>query len=961
MFGDEAPFELRLRLLSPPANDDFADAQALDGPLPISASGTNADATAEPGEPNHGGSVAAWSVWFAWTPAVSETVVIESCIADAGTSLDVYTGDSIEGLASVGVRLYRLDCAGTNPIIRLDAVAGTTYRIAVDGDGLAGAFELRIRHPSPPDNDAFASAITLESALPVTVEGSNVDATKESGEPLHAINEGGSSVWYAWTASVTGRVAIDPCDADFHTLLGVYTGDAVGSLVEVTSRLNFPLCEASIIDAVAGTTYRIAVDGVLLNLGISQGAFTLSIRTLTSPVNDDFADRITVTGPLPIVAEGTNVDATAEPGETPPGGIVGGASVWWSWTPAVSERVAIDTCNTEGSFDTTLAVYTGASLDALTPIASNDDLCQLRSLVTFEATAGTTYIIQVDGYLGATGHIALKIEGPPPNDDFIDAQVLSADLPIVVSANNARATKEPGEPDHAGNVGGHSMWYAWTPTVSQTVEVGTCLEAVDTLVAVYTGDALTELTEVANNRGGCFPGAFVLIEAVAGTTYRIAIDDYTSFLGQSYGPFTLRIAEAHPPLNDDFAGATTLTGDLTIHATGTNVDATNEPGEPIHTNTAYAGSVWFAWTPGESGEVGIDTCGSEIDTGLAVYTGSELTSLTKVASNADFSGCWFGGSLVLLTVTAGTTYHIAVEGLFRETGQILLHVREAGPPPNDDFANAEELDGALPITAAGTTLEATRQPGEPNHAGNGGIASVWYQWTSVRPQPVVVDTCSATFDTLLGVYTGGTLGALTEVASNDDSSACGDQHSLVAFDAAGGRTYHVAVDGWSSTFGRWRVGYFDLSVRSACTETVTGASFGTLKASTGIVCVYDAVVEGAVRVAPGAQLWVVNSHIVGPVTAEGAARVAVCGSSIEGPVRLVDGASVTLGDPVLGCMPNTIDGSVTVRDTTGPSVLAGNTISGKLACVGNSPAPVNGGAANLVDGPATGQCAGLAD
>jgi hypothetical protein len=78
-------------------------------------------------------------------------------------------------------------------------------------------------------------------------------------------------------------------------------------------------------------------------------------------------------------------------------------------------------------------------------------------------------------------------------------------------------------------------------------------------------------------------------------------------------------------------------------------------------------------------------------------------------------------------------------------------------------------------------------------------------------------------------------------------------------------------------------------------------------------------------------------------------------------VRLTGGASVTVGDPNLGCAANDIDGSLTLKGTAGPSVLAGNTIAGKLACTGNAPAPVNRGLLNHVEGPATGQCKALAD
>lgn len=77
-----------------------------------------------------------------------------------------------------------------------------------------------------------------------------------------------------------------------------------------------------------------------------------------------------------------------------------------------------------------------------------------------------------------------------------------------------------------------------------------------------------------------------------------------------------------------------------------------------------------------------------------------------------------------------------------------------------------------------------------------------------------------------------------------------------------------------------------------------------------------------------------------------------------GRVTLSGGSAVTLGDAA-ECGPNTILGPVTVTNTDGPSVIAGNLIIGRLACSGNVPPPVNNGSPNHVIGVKTGQCSGL--
>ena len=116
-----------------------------------------------------------------------------------------------------------------------------------------------------PANDNFASAQVINGCSG-TVTGTNVNATAESGEPNHSPDNGGGSrsVWYQWQAPNSGSVTFTTAGSGFDTVMGVYTGSAVGSLTAIgkaddnsssdkTSTVTF--------SASAGTIYRIAVDG----------------------------------------------------------------------------------------------------------------------------------------------------------------------------------------------------------------------------------------------------------------------------------------------------------------------------------------------------------------------------------------------------------------------------------------------------------------------------------------------------------------------------------------------------------------------------------------------------------------------------------------------------------------------------------------------------------------------------
>ena len=102
-------------------------------------------------------------------------------------------------------------------------------------------------------------------------------------------------------------------------------------------------------------------------------------------------------------------------------------------------------------------------------------------------------------------------------------------------------------------------------------------------------------------------------------------------------------------------------------------------------------------------------------------------------------------------------------------------MKESPQPANDDFANAAVLTENEMRTAfaSGTNAGASKETGEPSHAGEAGGHSVWWSWTAPRSGVVHFDNCgSPNVDTLLAVYTGVAVDALSEVASAPADSNC---------------------------------------------------------------------------------------------------------------------------------------------------------------------------------------------
>ena len=350
-----------------------------------------------------------------------------------------------------------------------------------------------------------------------------------------------------------------------------------------------------------------AATTITLSMSASCGAAFTSTTSVTRPANDALSAATAISGTSGSTT-GTSVNATKETSEANHAGNSGGKSVWWTWTPAGTGSATITTVGS--SFDTLLAVYTGTSVTSLTAVASNDDISTstLQSSVTFTATAGQAYLIAVDGYSAASGSIVLNWTqtvgtSGPSNNSFSSAIALTS-ASGTTSGTNAAATKETSEPRHAGNGGGASVWWKITPTAAGRVTVNTAGSSFDTLLAVYTGSSVSQLTTITSNDDtGATLQSAVSFTATAGTTYYIAVDGYDG-----------------------------ATGSIVLAYTG----------GPSATFTAQTGWWWAPTAPGTA--LGIEQSGTNLFVSAYFYD-TDGTAVWYAAMGA-ISGSTFSGSLV---------------------------------------------------------------------------------------------------------------------------------------------------------------------------------------------------------------------------------------------------------------------------------------------------------------------------
>jgi hypothetical protein len=250
-------------------------------------------------------------------------------------------------------------------------------------------------------------------------------------------------------------------------------------------------------------------------------------------------------------------------------------------------------------------------------------------------------------------------------------------------------------------------------------------------------------------------------------------------------------------LSDGFAGRTVATGSAASFS-GSNSAAGDQLDEPPHDSAARR-TLWAAWTAPDNGEVTIDTLGSNFNTAIAVYTGTNLAALNPVARNRNAPNV--DQSRVVFPTRKGVTYSIAIDGeTSGSNGTALLQVafsprdQPAGEVGSDAFSGRPLLAGASALGACNNvyfTLDALEPL--PFSAAR---RTAWWRWIAPGDGNVVIDTFGSNFNTVLAVHVGSDIATLSPVAMSTDTS--GGLQSRVSFQARSGQEYQIMVDGQTS-------------------------------------------------------------------------------------------------------------------------------------------------------------------
>jgi hypothetical protein len=399
-------------------------------------------------------------------------------------------------------------------------------------------------------------------------------------------------------------------------------------------------------------------------------------------------------------------------------------------------------------------------------------------------------------------------------DQFEDATAIGGSSGFVRTSNTT-ATLENGEPRHSNKRSGNTIWYRWRPDTSGLATVSLQGSSFDTLLAVYAGPTLSQLTEIESDddRGG-FSTSRLQFNAAAGVDYMIAIGGFNGANGNILFSWELDAAQ--------------LVSVPRIRISPEKNTVTF--GNPYQLTTSISGNLqgillqWF-----HNGAAIPDATGATLDIASAQPGDAGVYWITINAGGA--SGRTKPGHL---TVNIPRRDKIIRELVLEEKfADLFFFVQDFNPVPQfQPQVFGSPFRSAAASLATGftgaqifNTFGATKEVGEPDHCGIPGGASQWFAYEAPADGELTITTDGSDFDTVMAIYTstGSSFDDLTEVICDNDGGTDG-QDSTVTFNAISGTIYYVAVDGVEAATGTVNLAY-ELEVGLAV-QSVTLAEEG---------------------------------------------------------------------------------------------------------------------------------------
>jgi hypothetical protein len=390
--------------------------------------------------------------------------------------------------------------------------------------------------------------------------------------------------------------------------------------------------------------------------GMQPGSATNSYNIVPRPPNDNYANatKIPSGGIFGVTtAEEPNNFATTEPGEPLHAGVSNTRSLWWNYSTPTASQVLVDTSGSGSKV--VVAVYTGTSLTTLVPVASTNPPPNKAAILKFDAQPGTTYhIVVAAASPGEKGIVRLRVE--PNGEPDTKPPLLTVDFPPSGLVTNVQTIQFRG-------------------TVFDPVPNASGVNA----VLIHVEEVEPELVIPATINGTVWTANIPLNDAT--NEFKVTAVDFANNVSDDI-EITVYYRASTGSTNDLFGRARVLPPPSGVEF-ASNTNATREFGEPLHGGNEGGASLWWSYTPTQSGVLVLSTEGSTFDTLLGVYTVNDpldrnISHLITVAENDDSPDATDGHSEISVAVEAGRLYYIAVDGYAGAKGDVRLEYTFAG-------------------------------------------------------------------------------------------------------------------------------------------------------------------------------------------------------------------------------------------------------------------------------------------
>ena len=380
--------------------------------------------------------------------------------------------------------------------------------------------------------------------------GDNAKATvhRDLGEPLHAGIYGGASMWLVWSPGTNGIATLSTRGSGFDTLLAVYVQKdprsplSYRNLTPVESNDDAEPFKTSQVtfNALSNATYFIAVDGdgsssrtdsdrsavqrgdIVFSWDIEPTAQKLpTFLSFPSDFNLSLGTQLRINGTV----DAGSADSTSFQWYFKGLPLTGAVDPQLLLSRVTRNNVGRYYCQASAKFGLLSRSVVSRVVDVQIYRRSNNSDAHVLAQDKF-STAADYKFSQFEQNVGAAGRGAAKA-----SVGVVRPLGLSRGTSGTQIFDTVGAGKDEGEPDHCGESGGASEWYAFLADTDGVVVADTGGSDIDTVLAAYydsgSGTGLYDgLVNVGcnNDSPGLGKQSRVSFQCVAGRVYYLAVD-----------------------------------------------------------------------------------------------------------------------------------------------------------------------------------------------------------------------------------------------------------------------------------------------------------------------------------------------------------------------------------------------------------------------------------------------------